>query len=264
MIARRAAIRGAALAALAAAPRATARDAGLDLELVLAIDVSRSMDDEELELQRQGYAGAFLHPAIVAAIRGGVHGRIAVTMFEWANAAYQRVIVPWTIIEDADSSAAFAEAVLATPKQSFNWTSISGAIDFGRTLFGAGGQRGTRRVIDISGDGVNNNGRPAWLARDEAVGLGITINGLAIINDRPTPGGWRAFNQQPLDQHYREQVIGGPGAFLMVAEDFDSFAFAIRNKLMREIAGADGPVVMVARAGRAVDAAAQDRTGDEQ
>ena len=262
MIARRAAIRGALVVALGVPARAAARGAGIDLELVLAIDVSRSMDDEELELQRQGYAGAFLHPAIVAAIRGGVHGRIAVTMFEWANASYQRVIVPWTTIEDADGAAAFADAILATAKQSFNWTSISGAIDFGRTLFGADGQRGTRRVIDISGDGVNNNGRPAWLARDEAVALGITINGLAIINDRPTPGGWRSFNQQPLDQHYREQVIGGPGAFLMVAEDFDSFAFAIRNKLMREIAGADGPVVMVARAGHAVEETPLDRTGD--
>lgn len=255
MIARRALAGLAGILALSGGMRpARGAEVTLDLELVLAIDVSRSMDDEELELQRQGYAGAFLHPAIVAAIRGGALGRIAVTMVEWAGASYQRVIVPWTVIRDADGSAAFAEAILATPKQSFNWTSISGAIDFSRSLFGAGGQRGTRRVIDISGDGVNNNGRPAPLARDEAVALGITINGLAIINDRPGPGGWRSFSQQPLDQHYREQVIGGPGAFLMVAEDFDSFAFAIRNKLMREIAGTDGPPVMVARAGRAVPA----------
>jgi hypothetical protein len=247
VIARRAAlVAGGAALALASA---RARDADLDLELVLAIDVSRSMDDEELELQRQGYAGAFLHPAILAAIRGGAQGRIAVAMVEWAGAHYQKVIVPWTVLHDDETCAAFADAILATPKQSFNWTSISGAIDFSRSLFGAGGRRATRRVIDISGDGVNNNGRPASLARDEAVAQGITINGLAIINDRPTPGGWRPFNQQPLDQHYREQVIGGPGAFLMVAEDFDSFAFAIRNKLMREIAGIDGPPVMMARGG---------------
>jgi hypothetical protein len=250
MTARRSLLAGVAGLALAAGEPGRAAAPELDLELVLAIDVSRSMDDEELELQRQGYAGAFLHPAIQAAIRGGTHGRIAVTMVEWAGAHYQRVIVPWTTIDDAQGCADFADAILATPKQSFNWTSISGAIDFSRALFGAGGQRGTRRVIDVSGDGVNNNGRPASQARDEAVASGITINGLAIINDRPTPGGWRPFNQQPLDQHYREQVIGGPGAFLMVAEDFDSFAFAIRNKLMREIAGIDGPVVMVARAGR--------------
>jgi hypothetical protein len=103
-------------------------------------------------------------------------------------------------------------------------------------------------VIDVSGDGVNNNGRPVQQARDEAVAMGITINGLAIINDRPGPGGWRNMPSEPLDQHYRDRVIGGPGAFLMVAEDFDSFAFAIRNKLMREISGAAGPEVVVARA----------------
>ncbi len=243
----------AALVGLGAATVAPAREAELDLELVLAIDVSRSMDDEELELQRQGYAGAFLHPAIVAAIRGGAQGRIAVTMVEWAGSHHQRVIVPWTVIRDEESSAAFADAILAAPKLSFNWTSISGAIDFSRSLFGAGGQRGARRVIDISGDGANNNGRPASQARDEAVALGITINGLAIVNDRPTPGGWRRFDQQPVDQHYRDHVIGGPGAFLMVAEDFDSFAFAIRNKLMREIAGTHGPATMVARGGRAAE-----------
>ncbi len=220
----------------------------VDLELVLAVDVSRSMDDEELELQRQGYAGAFMHQAIVQAIRSGAHGRVAVTMVEWAGANYQKVIVPWMLVDGETSATAFAEAILATPKLGFNWTSISGAIDFSRTLFGTGGLRGTRRVIDISGDGVNNNGRPVSVARDEAVALGITINGLAIINDRPTPSGWRPFNQQPLDQHYREQVIGGPGAFVMVAEDFDSFSFAVRNKLIREISGLDGPTVVIARA----------------
>jgi hypothetical protein len=230
---------------LAANP-ASATD--IDLELVLALDVSRSMDDEELELQRQGYAAAFVHEAVIAAIRSGEKGRIAVTMVEWAGAGYQKIIVPWTIVDGAESAGRFAQAVLETPKFSFNWTSISGVIDFSRTLFGAGGLRGARRVIDISGDGVNNHGRAANLARDEAVALGITINGLVIINDRPTPGGWRPFNQQPLDQHYRENVIGGPGAFVMVAEDFDSFAFAVRNKLVREISGLDGPVVVVARA----------------
>jgi hypothetical protein len=220
----------------------------VDLELVLALDVSRSMDDEELELQRQGYASAFRHDAVIAAIRSGPKGRIAVTMVEWAGTGYQKLIVPWTIVDGADAAGRFAQAVLDTPKFSFNWTSISGAIDFARTLFGTSGLQGTRRVIDISGDGVNNHGRAANLARDEAVAMGITINGLVIINDRPTPGGWRPFNQQPLDQHYRENVIGGPGAFVMVAEDFDSFAFAVRNKLVREISGLDGPVVVIARA----------------
>lgn len=222
--------------------------ADVDLELVLALDVSRSMDDEELELQRQGYAGAFVHQAIVDAIKSGPKGRIAVTMVEWAGTNYQKVIIPWTIVDGADSAERFSQAILETPKFSYNWTSISGAIDFSKALFGANGLRGTRRVIDISGDGVNNHGRAVNLARDEAVASGITINGLAIINDRPTPGGWRPFNQQPLDQHYRENVIGGPGAFVMVAEDFNSFAFAVRNKLIREISGLDGPTVVVARA----------------
>ena len=252
MTARRGVLRAAAagLALAATLPRggASAQEANVDLELVLAIDVSRSMDDEELELQRQGYAGAFVHPGVIAAIRGGALGRIAVTMVEWAGAHHQRVIVPWRVVDGAAAGEDLADAILATPKLSFNWTSISGAIDFSVTLFGAGGQRGTRRVIDVSGDGANNNGRPASLARDAAVALGITINGLAIVNDRPTPGGWRRFDQQPLDQHYRENVIGGPGAFLMVAEDFDSFAYAIRNKLIREISGVDGPTVMLARA----------------
>lgn len=219
----------------------------VDLELVLALDVSRSMDDEELELQRQGYAGAFTHQAIIQAIKSGAHGRVAVTMVEWAGAAYQRVMIPWTLIDSEEAGERFAQTILATPKLSFNWTSISGAIDFSRAQFGIDAFRGTRRVIDVSGDGVNNHGRPANVARDEAVASGITINGLAIINDRPGPGGWRPFHQPPLDQHYRENVIGGPGAFLMVAEDFSSFAFAIRNKLIREISGLDGPTVVVAK-----------------
>lgn len=246
---RRSGFIAATLAAALLAPAVTgvARAADVDLELVLAIDISRSMDDEELELQREGYAGAFAHPAIAAAIRGGALGRIAVTMVEWAGAHHQKVIIPWTILDGPESAERFAAAVLATQKVNANWTSISGAIDFSRGLFGAGGLRGARRVIDVSGDGVNNNGRPVQQARDEAVAMGITINGLAIINDRPGPGGWRSFSSEPLDQHYRDKVIGGPGAFLMVAEDFDSFAFAIRNKLMREISGAGGPEVVVAR-----------------
>ncbi len=249
---RRSKFLAATLAAALLAPclEGHASAAEVDLELVLAIDVSRSMDDEELELQREGYAGAFAHPAIATAIRGGPLGRIAVTMVEWAGAHHQKVIIPWTVLDGPEAAAAFAEAILATQKVNANWTSISGAIDFSRQLFGAGGLRGARRVIDVSGGDVSNNGGTVQQARDEAVASGITINGLAIINDRPGPGGWRNFSPEPLDQHYRDKVIGGPGAFLMVAEDFDSFAFAIRNKLMREISGAEGPeVVVVARAG---------------
>jgi len=232
-----------------ALPARAADPIEVDLELVLAVDVSRSMDDEELELQRQGYAGAFVHPAIIKAIKAGPHGRIAVTMVEWAGYTFQNVIVPWTLVDGEDSSEALSAAILATDKHSANWTSLSGAIDFSKRRFNMG-YEGTRRVIDISGDGVNNHGRPAHQARDEALALGITINGLVIMNDRPGPGGWRQVPSQPLDQHYRENVIGGPGAFLIVAEDFDSFAYAVRNKLIREISELDGPVVEYARAAR--------------
>ena len=236
-------------AALLLALAAPARAVPVDLELVLAIDVSRSMDDDELELQRQGYAGAFVHPAIIKAIKAGAHGRIAVTMVEWAGYTFQSVIVPWTVIDGEDASETFAAAILATEKRSFNWTSISGAIDFSKRLFGMG-HEGTRRVIDVSGDGVNNHGRPAAQARDEALALGIVINGLVIMNDRPGPGGWRQIPTQPLDEHYRENVIGGPGSFLIVAQDFDSFAYAVRNKLIREISGLDGPRTEYARVPR--------------
>jgi hypothetical protein len=245
-VARRSVLTG--IAAAAAARGADGQPIQVDLELALALDVSRSMDDEELELQRQGYAQAFAHPAIIQAVKSGVHGRIAVVMYEWANYAHQQVLIPWTIIDGEDASEGFSAAVLATPKRNANWTSISGAIDYGKGLFGTSGARATRRVIDISGDGVNNHGRSVTQARDEAVATGITINGLVIMNDRPTPGGWRPFVTQPLDVHYREQVIGGPGAFVMSAEDFDSFAFAIRNKLIREISQ-HGSVSIDANAG---------------
>ena len=225
----------------------------VDLELVLALDVSRSMDNEELELQRQGYAAAFVHPAVINALRSGPLGRIAISVFEWAGEGYQQIIVPWTIVSDEDSAENVAAMILASPKFAYNFTSISGAIDFGRALFRNNAIEGTRRVMDISGDGVNNNGRPVFIARDDAVAEGITINGLVIMNDRPPFGGGGGgfgfgFGQQPLDVHYRENVIGGPGAFLMIAEDFSTFAFAIRNKLMREIAGLGGPLVEIAAA----------------
>jgi len=237
-----AAIVVAGISALAAGP---ARALVVDLELVLAVDVSRSMDAEELELQRAGYAGAFIHPAVISAITGGPNRRIAVCMVEWAGAHYQQVIVPWTLVDGADAAESLSALILATPKLAYNWTSISGAIDFSTMLFTNNGFEGNRLVIDISGDGINNNGRPAAEARDAAVAQGITINGIVIMNDRPGPGGWRpAIPPQPLDEHYRDNVIGGPGAFVIKADDFDSFAYAIRNKLIREISGLPGPLIV--------------------
>lgn len=226
---------------LAGAWPGTAAAMDVDLELVLAVDVSRSIDDDEFELQRQGYADAFMHPSVINAIQSNVHHRIAVTFIEWAGADFQNVVLPWTVISDAESGALFAEQLLAAQRSFRGWTSISGAIDYGMQAFLANPHKGTRRVIDVSGDGVNNSGRPAAAARDDAVAAGITINGLAIMNDRPTPGFSFQTPQPPLDQYYRENVIGGPGAFVVVAEDFTTFAYAVLNKLIKEIAEAPDP-----------------------
>jgi hypothetical protein len=213
----------------------------VDLELVLAVDVSRSIDDDEFELQRQGYADAFMHPSVINAIQSNPHHRIAVTFIEWAGADFQNVVLPWTVISDAESGALFAEQLLAAKRSFRGWTSLSGAIDYSIQALAANPHKGTRRVIDVSGDGVNNSGRPATQARDEAVALGITINGLAIMNDRPTPGFTFQTPQPPLDQYFRENVVGGPGAFVVVAEDFSTFAYAVLNKLIKEIAEVPAP-----------------------
>ncbi len=224
------------LAAVATFGCAAARAQTVDLALVLAVDVSRSIDDDEFQLQRRGYAEAFRNPAVVAAIRGTPHGTIAVTFVEWAGAEFQRVVVPWTVISDAESSQIFADAVQNEPRSFYGWTSISGAIDYAVRLIETSPYRegAIRRVIDVSGDGVNNSGRPASVARDAAVARGIAINGLVIMNDSPNPGFGSAF-QPALDQFYRDNVIGGQGAFVIAVDDFESFAYAILNKLIREI-----------------------------
>lgn len=214
----------------------------VDLELILAVDVSRSIDEEEALLQREGYAEAFRHPAVINAIQSNANRRIAVAYVEWAGSHYQKLTIPWTIVSDAASGERYANVIMSQPRVSERWTSISGAIDFSMRVFAISPYRGTRRVIDISGDGVNNNGRPASQARDEALAEGVTINGLVIMNDRPVPGFAESFSQPALDLFYRDHVIGGPGAFVVAIEDFSSFAYAIRNKLIREIASADGAV----------------------
>lgn len=206
----------------------------VDLELVLAVDVSRSVDPEEAKLQREGYMAALIHPRVVQAIRSGPLGKIAVTYIEWAGVETQYTVVPWTLLEDQDTAESFIAQLEAAPYNARNWTSISGAIDFAVPLFENNGYEGTRRVIDVSGDGRNNQGRPASSARDDAVAAGIVINGLPVINERMN------FYRPPeleLDVYYRENVIGGPGAFLIVAENFGAFTGAILSKLIREIAG---------------------------
>jgi len=215
----------------------------VDLELILAVDVSRSIDQEEAKLQREGYIAALTHPRVIQAIRSGPQRRIALSYVEWAGVDFQQTLIGWSLIEDEGSARAFASKLAEAPIVARNWTSISGAIDYAARLFGTSGYEGTRRVIDISGDGRNNSGRPSDDARDEALAAGITINGLPIINDRPNFG---MPPERDLDLFYRDHVIGGPGAFLIVAEDFSSFANAILNKLIREIAS-DFSDVLAAR-----------------
>jgi hypothetical protein len=205
----------------------------VDLELVLAVDVSRSIDPDEARLQREGYVRALTDERVVQAIRSGVHGRIALTYVEWAAASLQFTVIGWTLIKDRASADAFAGKLAEAPMQSHSRTSISGAIDYSMQLFGKNGFEGERLVIDISGDGRNNDGRQAHLARNEAVARGITINGLPIINDRPTFGFPPDAN---LDVYYETDVIGGPGAFMVVARNFEQFGEAILAKLIREIA----------------------------
>ncbi len=212
-----------------------AQDVPVDLELVLAVDTSRSIDRQEAELQRQGYVTALQDPDVVAAIQSGVFGRIAVTYLEWSGLGRGDVIIDWGSVSDAASARAFAQSLADRPLASGRRTSISHAITTAARLFDENGFDGTRRVIDISGDGPNNQGLLVTAARDMAVAAGITINGLPIINNRPSPFGWP--NLADLDLYFENCVIGGPMSFIIVAEGFEAFAAAIRSKLILEIAG---------------------------
>jgi hypothetical protein len=220
-----------AAATLLSAP-ARAEKEPVDVLLVLAVDVSRSIDEEEARLQRQGYREAIVDPRVVSAIRSGTLGAIALAYVEWASADYQRMVIPWTRIDGEESARAWVAALEAAPRVSMNWTSISGAIEFSIRALDEAPFEGTRRVIDISGDGVNNSGAPVTLLRDLAVEAGITINGLPILNDR-SPFGRPP--SMPLDQYFQDFVIGGPGAFMVPAEDFNAFQSAVLRKLIREI-----------------------------
>jgi hypothetical protein len=216
-----------ALAAAIGSPAAgqTAPPA-VDLQLVLAVDVSGSVNQMRFELQRDGYVAAFRHPHVLAAIRSGPAGAIAVTVTQWTGPALQFQVVPWTRISDAASAEDFAAAIERAPRQLFGGgTSISGAIDHAMSLWRGSPFQAPRRVIDVSGDGANNRGRPAAQARDEAVAAGIGINGLPILALEPD-----------LDRYYEQNVIGGPGAFMVVARSYEAFAEAVRRKLIIEIA----------------------------
>src|SRR5262245_27622467 len=218
---------------------AGARAEQVDLHLVLAVDVSRSVDDNEFRLQREGYAQAFNDPRVVRAIQSGALGRIAVCYMEWSGEWAQKVLVDWTVVADGESAAAFADAILAPPRSFADRTAIGVAIDYSIGLFAKSPHESKRRTIDVSGDGTNTNGTPAEVARDRAIAQGITINGIVILSPEPMP--WNPWHTHPpggLENWYREHVVGGPGSFTMVAEDFSSFAYAIANKLIREIADA--------------------------
>jgi hypothetical protein len=220
---------------------APARAENVDLLLVLAADVSRSIDDAEFNLQRKGYAAALADPRVLHAITGGPNQAIALTFVEWSGADEQKTVVDWSIVRDGEDAAVIAGQILAAPRSFLARTSISAAIDFSMERLAAAPTTADRRVIDISGDGTSNAGRPITEARDEAVGKGITINGLAIINTQSSPG-FTTHTQPPggLPEYYRQNVIGGTGAFLLVVENFESFADAMTRKLVGEIAGSPG------------------------
>lgn len=222
-----------AAAATGLAGIAHAQPEPVDVALVLAVDVSRSVDDDEARLQREGYRQAVMSPAVLRGIEGGMTGAIALTYVEWAGWQFQTQTIPWTRIGGARDAAGFADAIAAMPRVSLNWTSISGAILFSLDVLARCPFEPTRRVIDISGDGVNNSGPPVEESRDEAVRAGVVINGLPIVNERP---GFGWLTRGMLEQHYRERVIGGPGAFIVIAGTFETFGAAVLRKLVREIA----------------------------
>ncbi|HZP76437.1 MAG TPA: DUF1194 domain-containing protein [Pseudolabrys sp.] len=212
--------------------RATAMP--VDVELVIAVDVSYSMDPEEQALQREGYITALTSREFMQALKNGIHGKVAVTYFEWAGSWDQKVVMPWRLIDGPESADAVANEIARAPYRRASRTSISGALLFARPLFDDSGYRGIRRVIDVSGDGVNNNGSPVTAARDAAVAARITINGLPIMLKRPSVG---MMDIENLDVYYEDCVIGGPGAFVVPIHAREEFIQATRTKLVLEIAG---------------------------
>src|SRR4051794_23882499 len=208
--------------------------ASVDVELVLAVDVSYSMDLDELAIQREGYAQALISKEFLQALKSGPNGKVAVTYFEWAASGDQKIIIPWRLIDGPETADAVANEIMKTPIRRASRTSISGAINFAMPLFDESPYAGLRRVIDISGDGPNNNGSPVTIARDAALEKGIIINGLPIMVKEPT---YSTMDIDNLDFYYEDCVIGGPGSFVVTIKDRDKFKEAIRTKLLLEVAG---------------------------
>ncbi|MGH7124267.1 MAG: DUF1194 domain-containing protein, partial [Stellaceae bacterium] len=212
----------------------------VDLQLVLATDVSISVDNQEFELQREGYAAAITSEGVLNAIRAGPHHAIAVCFIEWSGPSKQRVIADWTVIRDGEMATVFANTLRTAPRSFADATAIGSAIDFAMRYFEQSGVDSERRIIDISGDGDSNSGRPVEYARDDAVKAKVTINGLAIVNEHPLPG--FIGHIQPvggIGHYYRTRVAGGPGSFVFQIDSFDGFAEAIERKLVTEIARLD-------------------------
>jgi len=234
-ISRRAAIVLAFASALFAA--SPARTEPVDLLLVLAADVSRSIDSQKFQLQREGYAAALADPRVIDAIQSGRRGRIGVLFLEWSGFGNQKVVIDWTVVDGPKTAQAFGDRLLESPRSFADRTSISGGIDAAVAQLARAPFEAQRRTIDVSGDGTNNAGRDVGLARDEALALGISINGLVILSETPLP--WNPEHTNPpggLTKYYRDNVIGGPGSFALEAKDFNSFGEAIVKKMIAEIA----------------------------
>src|SRR6202011_6342849 len=215
----------------------------VDIELLFAGDVSYSMDLDELAVQREGYAQAIVSKEFLQALRTGPNSKISVTYFEWSASSDQKIIIPWRVIDGPETADAVADEIMNTPVRRGSRTSISGAISFAIPLFDENPYRGLRRVIDISGDGPNNNGAPVTGARDAALAKGITINGLPIMVKEPS---YSTMDIDNLDFYYEDCVIGGPGSFVIPIKDREKFKEAIRTKLLMEVAGRTPTVVPVA------------------
>jgi len=226
-------------ARLAQAPRAAA---DVDLELILAVDVSYSMDPDEQALQREGYILGLTSPEFLNALKQGAHGRIAITYFEWAGIADQKVLVPWRIIDGEATARAFTDQMAAAPYRRAYRTSISGALLYASPLFDANPFHGLRRTVDVSGDGVNNQGPPVTTIRDELLAKNVTINGLPIMLKRPMAA---SMDIENLDVYYEDCVIGGPGAFVVPIKELERFKDATRTKLVLEVAGRTPPARVV-------------------
>ena len=229
------ALRYAGEAAPAGAPKIVQNGGiAVDTEVVLAVDVSYSMDPDEQKLQREGYVDALTSREFMDALRAGANARISLTYFEWANVGDQKILVPWRLIDGPEAAGAVAAELAAVPYRRSSRTSISGGLMFGQSLFESSPYRGVRHVIDVSGDGANNNGPPVTLIRDQVLAKGTTINGLPIMLKKPN---MMTMDIEDLDIYYEDCVIGGPGAFVIPVRERERFIEAIRTKLVQEVAG---------------------------